>query len=92
MAGDTKPYVYLVMFQEFPSSATTLHFEYYAETKDKVPSKRSSASVLTSIHWENLDDMSESAGQLMEKLLLTNNVPEDKRVCPPGSAGSGGVL
>ena len=41
---------------------------------------QSVANVLSSIHMEALDKMPRLAGEIMEDLLATYNVPENKRV------------
>lgn len=60
----------------FPSSATTLHFEYYC---DEIASKK--ANTLNVIHIENVDQINDkSLAQIMEELIRTYNVPGDKQM------------
>ena len=68
----------------FPTSATTLHFEFYAEvekseTEDK-SGKKTLASNVTIIHVEGLDKMDKTPAKIMEELLEQFDVPEEKQV------------
>ena len=73
---------------EFPSSATTLHFEYYAEiekneTDDKMKdgAKKTLSSNVTIINVEALDKMDKTPAKIMEELLQQYEVPVEKQVC-----------
>ena len=63
--------------QTFPESATTLHFEFYAETPGK---KNLSSAAVTIIHLEHVDKIPESPAKIMEGLLREYQVPEDKQM------------
>ena len=56
----------------FPDSATTLHFEFYAE--------ETAASKVTVIHLEAVDKRGESPSRIMKQILNEHDVPEDKRM------------
>ncbi|KAH9508169.1 E3 ubiquitin-protein ligase huwe1, partial [Bulinus truncatus] len=67
----------------FPSSATTLHFEFYIEAKEDKCNKRfshGSATVIQSIHMENVDRTGKMPSQIMEDILDAYDVPQDKQV------------
>ncbi|KAK0081548.1 hypothetical protein PV325_011960 [Microctonus aethiopoides] len=75
----------------FPISATTLHFEYYAEnptTSDVANSLTGSSSgkktgqsnLVTYIHIENVDKLGKTPAQIMNDLLKFYNVPQDKQM------------
>ncbi|XP_061178702.1 E3 ubiquitin-protein ligase HUWE1-like [Saccostrea echinata] len=64
----------------FPSSATTLHFEFYVENKDEKGSKKNAANTITSIHMENLDKSTKLPSQIMEDLLANFRIPEEKQM------------
>ncbi|KAH9507521.1 E3 ubiquitin-protein ligase huwe1 [Bulinus truncatus] len=66
----------------FPSSATTLHFEFYIEAKEDKCNKRfshGSATVIQSIHMENVDRTGKMPSQIMEDILDAYDVPQDKQ-------------
>ena len=69
---------------EFPSSATTLHFEFYAEVEkseaDDKTGKKTLASNVTVVHVEGLDKMDKTPAKIMEELLEHYDVPEEKQV------------
>ena len=46
-----------LFFKAYPSSASTLHFEYYAENVDEKSHKKTSNSVIA-IHVDNIDKVS----------------------------------
>ncbi|UYV80320.1 HUWE1 [Cordylochernes scorpioides] len=63
----------------FPSSATTLHFEFYSENGESSAKK---ANTICTIHVENLDQIPDKTpSQIMEELLVTFPVPEAKQMC-----------
>ncbi|XP_017342507.1 E3 ubiquitin-protein ligase HUWE1 isoform X3 [Ictalurus punctatus] len=66
---------------KYPPSATTLHFEFYAEPSSevKVEKKQSSSNTLHYIHIEQLDKISESPSEIMESLTVMYNIPKDKQ-------------
>ncbi|XP_070192440.1 E3 ubiquitin-protein ligase HUWE1-like isoform X3 [Littorina saxatilis] len=63
----------------YPSSATTLHFEFYTESKDEKSSKKGSNAV-QSIHMENVDRSEKLPTQIMEELMETFSIPTSKQV------------
>ncbi|XP_076027964.1 E3 ubiquitin-protein ligase HUWE1 isoform X4 [Genypterus blacodes] len=66
---------------KYPPSATTLHFEFYAEPgpEVKVERKQTSSNTLHYIHIEQLDKISESPSDIMESLTVMYNIPKDKQ-------------
>ncbi|XP_053096512.1 E3 ubiquitin-protein ligase HUWE1 isoform X1 [Pangasianodon hypophthalmus] len=65
---------------KYPPSATTLHFEFYAEPSSEVKvEKKSSSNTLHYIHIEQLDKISESPSEIMESLTVMYNIPKDKQ-------------
>ncbi|XP_071332260.1 E3 ubiquitin-protein ligase HUWE1 isoform X11 [Trachinotus anak] len=66
---------------KYPPSATTLHFEFYAEPgpEVKVERKQTSSNTLHYIHIEQLDKISESPSEIMESLTAMYNIPKDKQ-------------
>ena len=79
------------MFQSYPSSATTLHFEFYAEVvadgvergsnmKTVGGLTKSSANTVTVIHVEHVEWLNKSPAQLMEELIEVYHVPLDKQM------------
>ncbi|RUS89503.1 hypothetical protein EGW08_002736 [Elysia chlorotica] len=67
----------------FPPSATTLHFEFYAESKDDQTNKKvqpASSTVIQSIHMENVDKSGRMPSQIMEDILEVYDVPTEKQV------------
>ncbi|KTG02776.1 hypothetical protein cypCar_00008412, partial [Cyprinus carpio] len=66
---------------KYPPSATTLHFEFYAEPSSEVKvEKKSSSNTLHYIHIEQLDKISESPSEIMESLTAMYNIPKDKQI------------
>ena len=65
----------------FPESATTLHFEFYAaeNTSAKTVGGKKTGSIVV-IHMENVDTIPKSPAKIMEELLETYAVPEDKHM------------
>jgi E3 ubiquitin-protein ligase HUWE1 len=59
----------------FPSSATTLHFEYYCDD-----SANKKANALSVIHVDNIDQIDKSLAQIMEEMIETYKVPTDKQM------------
>ena len=68
----------------FPTSATTLHFEFYAEVEksemEDKSGKKTLARNVTIIHVEGLDKMDKTPARIMEELLEQFDVPEEKQV------------
>ena len=66
----------------FPASATTLHFEFYAEVEksEAEDKKKTLASNVTVIHVEGLDKMNKTPARIMEELLQSYDVPEEKQM------------
>uniref|UniRef100_A0A4W6F2N7 HECT-type E3 ubiquitin transferase n=1 Tax=Lates calcarifer TaxID=8187 RepID=A0A4W6F2N7_LATCA len=65
---------------KYPPSATTLHFEFYAEPGPEVKVERkTSSNTLHYIHIEQLDKISESPSEIMESLTVLYNIPKDKQ-------------
>ncbi|XP_020278772.1 E3 ubiquitin-protein ligase HUWE1 isoform X2 [Pseudomyrmex gracilis] len=74
----------------FPTSATTLHFEFYAENPIvSEPSATGSASstkkvgqtnLVTYIHIENVDKLGKTPAQIMNDLLKVYNVPQERQM------------
>uniref|UniRef100_A0A4W4G0E8 E3 ubiquitin-protein ligase HUWE1 n=1 Tax=Electrophorus electricus TaxID=8005 RepID=A0A4W4G0E8_ELEEL len=65
---------------KYPPSATTLHFEFYAEPNSEVKvEKKSSSNTLHYIHIEQLDKISESPSEIMESLTVMYSIPKDKQ-------------
>ncbi|XP_041429057.1 E3 ubiquitin-protein ligase HUWE1 isoform X4 [Xenopus laevis] len=66
---------------KYPPSATTLHFEFYAEPGSEVKvEKRLSSNTLHYIHIEQLDKISESPSEIMESLTKMYSIPKDKQM------------
>ncbi|XP_060080556.1 E3 ubiquitin-protein ligase HUWE1-like [Ylistrum balloti] len=63
----------------FPTSATTLHFEFYVDNKED-KGKKGMANVITSIHMENLDKSMKLPSEIMEEILENFKVPEEKQM------------
>lgn len=64
----------------FSPSATTLHFEFYAENKDDKGGKKGSANVVTCIHMESVDKCGKMPSDIMEELINSFNIPEDRQM------------
>lgn len=87
-------YLYIIVFtlQPFPASATTLHFEFYAENPSvsetsttagaSLPStkKIGQTNLVTYIHIENIDELGDTPAQIMNDLLKVYNVPQERQV------------
>ncbi|XP_064359499.1 E3 ubiquitin-protein ligase HUWE1 isoform X2 [Dromaius novaehollandiae] len=66
---------------KYPPSATTLHFEFYAEPGAEVKvDKRATSTTLHYIHIEQLDKISESPSEIMESLTKMYSIPKDKQM------------
>ncbi|XP_053551446.1 E3 ubiquitin-protein ligase HUWE1 [Bombina bombina] len=66
---------------KYPPSATTLHFEFYAEPGVEVKvEKRTPSNTLHYIHIEQLDKISESPSEIMESLTKMYSIPKDKQM------------
>nr|XP_055043826.1 E3 ubiquitin-protein ligase HUWE1 isoform X10 [Misgurnus anguillicaudatus] len=74
---------------KYPPSATTLHFEFYAEPGSEVKVEKrvcdhisiiSSTNTLHYIHIEQLDKISESPSEIMESLTAMYSIPKDKQI------------
>ena len=64
----------------FPSSATTLHFEFYAEGREVEGRWAAQSTSVTVIHMEGLDRMEKTPAAIMEELLKIHQVPEEKQM------------
>ncbi|XP_064606987.1 E3 ubiquitin-protein ligase HUWE1-like isoform X3 [Liolophura sinensis] len=69
-----------VPLSSYPPSATTLHFEFYAENKDEKSGKKGSSNTITCIHMEHLDKANKLSSEIMEDLLDQFKIPEDKHM------------
>ncbi|XP_059588545.1 E3 ubiquitin-protein ligase HUWE1 isoform X3 [Alligator mississippiensis] len=70
-----------LQMMKYPPSATTLHFEFYAEPGTEVKvDKRVSSNTLHYIHIEQLDKISESPSEIMESLTKMYSIPKDKQM------------
>ncbi|XP_073919994.1 E3 ubiquitin-protein ligase HUWE1 isoform X11 [Castor canadensis] len=66
---------------KYPPSATTLHFEFYADPGAEVKiEKKTTSNTLHYIHIEQLDKISESPSEIMESLTKMYSIPKDKQV------------
>ncbi|XP_074873486.1 E3 ubiquitin-protein ligase HUWE1 isoform X2 [Carettochelys insculpta] len=66
---------------KYPPSATTLHFEFYADLGTEVKvEKRVTSNTLHYIHIEQLDKISESPSEIMESLTKMYSIPKDKQM------------
>nr|XP_012602058.1 E3 ubiquitin-protein ligase HUWE1 isoform X6 [Microcebus murinus] len=66
---------------KYPPSATTLHFEFYADPGAEVKiDKRTTSNTLHYIHIEQLDKISESPSEIMESLTKMYSIPKDKQM------------
>ncbi|XP_056665905.1 E3 ubiquitin-protein ligase HUWE1-like [Monodelphis domestica] len=66
---------------KYPPSATTLHFEFYADPGVEVRvEKRTTSNTLHYIHIEQLDKISESPSEIMESLTKMYSIPKDKQM------------
>nr|XP_057941106.1 E3 ubiquitin-protein ligase HUWE1 isoform X7 [Doryrhamphus excisus] len=69
-----------LLMTKYPPSATTLHFEFYAEPGPEVKVERkTSSNTLHYIHIEQLDKISDSPSEIMESLTVMYNIPKDKQ-------------
>lgn len=77
------------ILQPFPASATTLHFEFYAEnptvsepsgTSLSSTKKVGQTNLVTYIHIENVDKLGKTPAQIMNDLLKVYNVPQERQV------------
>ncbi|XP_077452789.1 E3 ubiquitin-protein ligase HUWE1 isoform X1 [Stigmatopora argus] len=69
-----------LLMTKYPPSATTLHFEFYAEPSPEVKVERkTSSNTLHYIHIEQLDKISDSPSEIMESLTVMYNIPKDKQ-------------
>ncbi|XP_011497625.1 PREDICTED: E3 ubiquitin-protein ligase HUWE1 [Ceratosolen solmsi marchali] len=66
----------------FPASATTLHFEFYAENSPCSSSvkKTVQTNLVTYIHIENVDKLGKTPAQIMNDLLKMYNVPQERQM------------
>lgn len=82
---------YTFILQPFPTSATTLHFEFYAEnptvtepsttgTSLSSTKKVGQMNLVTYIHIENVDKLGKTPAQIMNDLLKVYNVPQERQV------------
>ena len=77
------------LFQNFPESATTLHFEFYGEPHIKPetssPSvggnhKTGNNSSTITIHINNIQTLNNTPSQIMEEIMQVYKVPVDKQM------------
>ncbi|XP_037101939.1 E3 ubiquitin-protein ligase HUWE1 isoform X8 [Syngnathus acus] len=69
-----------LLMTKYPPSATTLHFEFYAEPAPEVKVERkTSSNTLHYIHIEQLDKISDSPSEIMQSLTGMYNIPKDKQ-------------
>ncbi|XP_061759407.1 E3 ubiquitin-protein ligase HUWE1 isoform X8 [Nerophis ophidion] len=69
-----------LLMTKYPPSATTLHFEFYAEPGSEVKIERkTSSNTLHYIHIEQLDKISDRPSEIMESLTMMYNIPKDKQ-------------
>ncbi|XP_061129144.1 E3 ubiquitin-protein ligase HUWE1 isoform X8 [Syngnathus typhle] len=69
-----------LLMTKYPPSATTLHFEFYAEPAPEVKVERkTSSNTLHYIHIEQLDKISDSPSEIMQSLTGLYNIPKDKQ-------------
>ncbi|KAL7301215.1 hypothetical protein TKK_0006181 [Trichogramma kaykai] len=77
--------------KRFPYSATTLHFEFYAEnsalldtssgsTGSSSAKKTAQTNLVTYIHIENVDKLGKTPAQIMNDLLKLYNVPPERQM------------
>nr|CAB3254981.1 E3 ubiquitin-protein ligase HUWE1-like [Phallusia mammillata] len=66
----------------FPSNATTLHYEFYADPKDVNEShtSRKQANNMYCIHVENVHQMSSSPAEIMESLIRMYPIPDSSKM------------
>ncbi|XP_015599094.1 E3 ubiquitin-protein ligase HUWE1 isoform X3 [Cephus cinctus] len=76
----------------FPASATTLHFEFYAENPmatetsssstagNAVAKKSGLTNLVTYIHIEEVDKLGKTPAQIMNDLLKVYNVPQERQM------------
>eukprot|EP00062_Callorhinchus_milii_P026820 gi/632989393/ref/XP_007883624.1/ PREDICTED: E3 ubiquitin-protein ligase HUWE1-like [Callorhinchus milii] len=70
-----------LQMSKYPPSATTLHFEFYAEPSAEVKlDKKVTNNTLHYIHIEQLDKISESPSEIMESLTKMYSIPKDKQM------------
>ncbi|XP_051864982.1 E3 ubiquitin-protein ligase HUWE1 isoform X6 [Pristis pectinata] len=71
-----------LQMSKYPPSATTLHFEFYAEpsAEVKLDKKATTNNTLHYIHIEQLDKISESPSEIMESLTKMYSIPKDKQM------------
>ncbi|XP_043357429.1 E3 ubiquitin-protein ligase HUWE1 isoform X1 [Dermochelys coriacea] len=70
-----------LLMVKYPPSATTLHFEFYADLGTEVKvDKRTTSNTLHYIHIEQLDKISESPSEIMESLTKMYSIPKDKQM------------
>ncbi|GCB69809.1 hypothetical protein scyTo_0012493 [Scyliorhinus torazame] len=71
-----------LQMSKYPPSATTLHFEFYAEpsAEVKLDKKATANNTLHYIHIEQLDKISESPSEIMESLTKMYSIPKDKQM------------
>nr|DBA13759.1 TPA: hypothetical protein GDO54_017098 [Pyxicephalus adspersus] len=66
---------------KYPLSATTLHFEFYAEPGSQMKvEKKTSSNTLRYIHIEELDKISESPSEIMESITKLHSIPKHKQM------------
>ncbi|XP_060587198.1 E3 ubiquitin-protein ligase HUWE1-like isoform X3 [Ruditapes philippinarum] len=68
-----------IPISSFPTSATTLHFEFYHENSEEKNSRKGTSNIITSIHIENVDQYEQLPSQIMEELVSKYRIPENKQ-------------
>lgn len=76
-----------ILPEEFPESASNVHFEFYSDGK-KEDEKNKMTDVMTLdetcalivVHLEGVNKLTESPGEIMEKVLKKHKIPEEKRI------------
>lgn len=61
-----------------PSSATTLHFEFYCNNNDSA--SRNGKQLVNYIHLENIDKMVQTPAEIMRGLIAVYNIPPEKEM------------
>ncbi|ESO88796.1 hypothetical protein LOTGIDRAFT_125574 [Lottia gigantea] len=64
----------------FPTSATTLHFEFYFENKEEKEKsgKKAVSNIVQNIHMDNVDESEKLPSEIMEELIEYFNIPPNK--------------
>ncbi|KAK6177350.1 hypothetical protein SNE40_015469 [Patella caerulea] len=70
-----------IPLSNFPASATTLHFEFYTESKEEKErsGKKNVTNIVQHIHMDNVDESEKLPSEIMEELLECFNIPANKQ-------------